>query len=134
MADFCRNPESGHGQFFVRIQSNGWQVNSKTYTWSPPTDVFENDEFLIIKIEIAGMKNSEIFINIDDSILIINGTRKDTVKRRAYRQMEIRFGDFNATFELPKGLELENAVAEYDDGFLTVTIPYIKATNIQVKG
>lgn len=134
MADFSRNPESGHGPYSVRIQSNGWQVNSKTYTWSPPTDVFENDEFLIIKIEIAGMKNSEIFINIDDSFLIINGTRKESIERRAYRQMEIRFGEFNATVELPKGLSLENAAADYDDGFLTITIPHIKATKVQVKG
>jgi HSP20 family molecular chaperone IbpA len=48
--------------------------------------------------------------------------------------MEIRFGEFNATVELPKGLSLENAVADYDDGFLTIIIPHSKATTIQVKG
>jgi len=134
MADFSRNTESRQGPYFIRIQSNDWQVNNKTYTWNPPTDVFENDEYLIVKIEIAGMKNSEIYINIDDSFLNITGTRKESIERRAYRQMEIRFGEFNATVELPKGLALENAKANYDDGFLTITIPRIKATKIQVKG
>ena len=134
MAEFFRNPESPQGPYFVRIQSNGWQVNSKTYSWSPPTDVFDNDENLIIKIEIAGMKKSEIFINIEDNILVVSGARKESIERRAFRQMEIRFGDFNATVELPEGLALENAVADYDDGFLTIIIPYLKATNIQIKG
>jgi HSP20 family molecular chaperone IbpA len=48
--------------------------------------------------------------------------------------MEIRFGDFNATIELPKGLALENSEADYEDGFLTISIPYTKATTIQIKG
>jgi len=134
MAEFSRNPESQHGSYFVRNQSNGWQVNSKTYSWSPPTDVFENEEILIIKIEIAGMKKSEIFINIEDNILIVSGTRKESVERRAYRQMEIRFGEFNASVELPEGVSLDSAVADYDDGFLTITIPFSKATKIKIKG
>lgn len=134
MAEFSKNHESQHGTYFVRIQSNGWQVNSKNYSWSPPTDVFENDNNLIIKIEISGMKQSEIFINIEDNTLVVSGTRKESIEHRAYRQMEIRFGEFNATVELPEGLSLENAVADYDDGFLTITIPYTKATTIQIKG
>jgi HSP20 family protein len=134
MADFSRSPESPHGPYYVRIQSNGWQVNNKIYTWSPPTDVFENDENLIIKIEIAGMKKSEIIINIEDNILMVTGSRNESGERRAYRQMEIRFGEFNASVELPEGLLLEKAVADYDDGFLTIIIPFVKATTIKIKG
>lgn len=134
MADFSKNPESQDRSFYVRIKSSGWQVNNKTYSWSPPTDVFENDEFLIIKIEIAGMKQSEILVNFEDNFLVVSGIRKESIERRAYHQMEIRFGDFNSGVNLPDGLEIEKAVAEYDDGFLTIKIPFAKATNIQIKG
>lgn len=134
MAEFSSKPESQPGPYFIHIQSNGWQVNSKTYSWSPPTDVFENDENLIIKIEIAGMKKSEILINIEENILVVTGTRKESIERRAYRQMEIRFGEFNASVQLPEGLSLENALADYDDGFLSITIPFLKATKVQIKG
>jgi HSP20 family protein len=134
MADFSKNPESHDGSFFVRIKSSGWQVSNKTYSWSPPTDVFENDENLIIKIEIAGMKQSEILVNFEDKSLAVSGTRRELSQRRAYRQMEIRFGDFYTGVNLIDGLDLENAVANYDDGFLTIKIPYAKATNIQIKG
>jgi HSP20 family protein len=134
MAAFSRISESQRETSFVRFQSSGWQVNGKTYSWSPPTDVFETDKYLIIKIEIAGMKQSDISINIEDNYLVVSGTRKESIERRAYHQMEIRFGDFNATIELPKGLALENSEADYEDGFLTISIPYTKATTIQIKG
>lgn len=133
MAGPSRNPESQNETYLIRIQSNGWRVNRKTYSWSPPTDVFENEKDLIIKIEIAGMKKSEIFINIEDHVLIVTGSRKESIERRAFRQMEIRFGDFNSTIELPDGLSLEEAVADYDDGFLTITVPHKKSTTIQLK-
>ncbi|OGN72439.1 MAG: hypothetical protein A2X25_13500 [Chloroflexi bacterium GWB2_49_20] len=134
MAAFSRISESKHETPFLRFQSRGWQVNGKTYSWSPPTDVFETDKCLIIKIEIAGMKQSDISIDIEDNYLVVSGTRKESIERRAYYQMEIRFGDFTATIEIPKGLDLENSEADYEDGFLTISIPYTKATNIQIEG
>ena len=134
MAEYSNNHEPQHGNYFVRIQSNGWQVNSKTFSWNPPTDVFENDKNFIIKIEISGMKQSDIFINIEDNTLVVSGTRNESIDRRAYRQMEIQFGEFNTVVDLPKGLSLENFEADYDDGFLTITIPYIKTTTVQIKG
>lgn len=134
MAGFSRNPDSSDETYFIRIQSNGWRVNNKSFSWSPPTDVFETESNLIVKIEIAGMKRSEIYIDIDENVLMVTGNRRESIEHRAYRQMEIRFGDFNSTVELPEGLSLDNAVADYDDGFLTITIPRKKAVKIQVKG
>jgi HSP20 family protein len=115
-------------------QSNGWQVNGKTYSWSPPTDVFKTTARYIIKIEIAGMKQSDIDVNFEENSLIISGTRSESREKRAYHQMEIRFGQFRTIISLPEGLSLDSAEAEYEDGFLTVSIPYIKATTIKIKG
>jgi HSP20 family protein len=118
----------------IRFQSRGWQINSRSFTWSPPTDVFETSTKLIVKIEIAGMSQSDILINFEDDHLIVNGIRKESVERRAFQQMEIRFGEFSAMVALPKGLDLESAEAEYEDGFLIISIPFGKATHIKIKG
>jgi len=119
---------------FVRFQTSGWQVNGKTFSWTPPTDVFETATKLIIKIEIAGMKHSDIDINFEDNYLIVSGLRSESSERRAYHQMEVRFGEFQTMVALPKGLNLESAEAEYEDGFLLISIPFSNATNIRIEG
>jgi HSP20 family protein len=80
------------------------------------------------------MKQSDFDVNFEENSLIISGTRSESREKRAYHQMEIRFGQFRTIISLPEGLSLDSAEAEYEDGFLTVSIPYIKATTIKIKG
>ena len=134
MAKNSNNSDPKQGISFNRIQPNRWKVNNTTYSWSPPTDIYENHEKLIIKIEIAGMKQSEIKVNMENNILIVNGARKETVEPRSYRQIEIRFGDFRTAIELPDGLDMENTSAEYEDGFLTISIPFTQPKKIEIQG
>ena len=117
-----------------RLQSTSWKTNITYYSWSPPTDIYETQGKLIIKIEIAGMKKSEITINLENKKIIVSGTRKEMVEPRSYQQIEIRFGDFRSAIELPDGLDLENTNAEYEDGFLTISIPFIKPGKIEIQG
>lgn len=119
---------------FLGYRSSGWQVNGKTYSWSPPTDVYKTSTKFIIKIEIAGMKQSDIDINFEEDTVIVSGTRSESREKRAYHQMEIRFGEFYTMIALPNGLLLDSAEADYEDGFLTISIPFMKATTIKVKG
>jgi HSP20 family protein len=134
MAAFIRFSEPGLETTSVRFQANGWKVNNRTYSWSPPTDVYETETNLMIRIEIAGMRQSDITIGIEDNFLVVSGIRKEMAERRAYHQMEIRFGEFSSIITLPKGVDLDDADADYEDGFLTISIPINKATNIRVRG
>ena len=108
-----------------------WQVQSSI--WSPPTDVYETEENLIVKVEVAGMREDDFQVSVEDQILLIQGNRPDINERRAYHQMEIRFGKFEITFGLPTGVDLDNASAEYKDGFLTIVFPKIHAKHIEVE-
>ena len=64
---------------------------------------------------------------------MISGVRVDSQERRAYHQMEIRFGEFSTAVELPAGLDTAKAEADYRDGFLTVILPKIKPTGIAIQ-
>jgi HSP20 family protein len=108
-----------------------WQVHSSI--WSPPTDVYETEENLVVKVEVAGVREDDFEVSVEDQVLIIRGSRPDTGERRAYHQMEIRFGKFEISFGLPTGIDLDNASAEYKDGFLSVVFPKIHAKNIEVE-
>jgi HSP20 family protein len=107
------------------LHALSWHVRSTT--WSPPTDVYETDEDYVVKVEIAGMRDEDFEVAFENGILVIRGNRPDLHQRRAYHQMEIRFGRFELTVEIPIRVDIERAKAEYKDGFLVVTLP--KAIN-----
>jgi HSP20 family protein len=116
------------------LQAIGWQVNIHSYSWSPPTDVYETDVSFVVRVEVAGMRESDFSINIDKNFLVISGVRVDVQERRSYHQMEIRFGEFSSGVELPHGVNFDKAEAEYEDGFLTVILPKLVPTGIKIQG
>jgi HSP20 family protein len=103
------------------LHTVSWHVRSSI--WSPPTDVYETEENYVIKVEIAGMRDEDFDVAFENNILMISGYRSDLNERRAYHQMEIRFGRFELAVEVPVTLDIEKATAEYKDGFLTVVLP-----------
>lgn len=111
--------------------STTWHVHSSI--WTPPTDVFETEENFEVKVEVAGMREDDFEVSVEDRILIVRGHRPDVNERRAYHQMEIRFGKFEIALSLPAGIDLDNAVAEYKDGFLSILFPKIHAKQIEVE-
>lgn len=108
-----------------------WHVHSNI--WTPPTDVYETEENLMVKVEVAGMREDDFEVSVEDQVLLIRGSRPDINERRAYHQMEIRFGKFEITLGLPSGVDLDKASAEYKDGFLTVVFPKIQPKQIEVE-
>jgi HSP20 family protein len=103
------------------LHTVSWHVRSSV--WNPPTDVYETEENWVIKVEIAGMRDEDFDVAFENNILMISGYRSDLNERRAYHQMEIRFGRFEIAVELPATLNMEKATAEYKDGFLIIVLP-----------
>jgi len=113
------------------IHAVSWTVRSSA--WSPPTDVYENDDEYIVRLEVAGMREADFDVNFEDGYLLISGTRPDVPERRAYHQMEIRFGRFSTGVGLPGPVDVDKSRAEYADGFLTISLPKVKPTSIPIK-
>ncbi|CAG1004288.1 Spore protein SP21 [Anaerolineales bacterium] len=106
------------------LHAVSWHVRANI--WSPPTDVYETEKAYIARVEIAGMREDDFEVLIEGDTLLISGSRPDLTERRAYQQMEIRFGKFSTSVNLPGPINMEQARVEYKDGFLTIVIP--KAT------
>ena len=110
------------------LHAVSWQVRSTV--WSPPTDMYETDKAYIVRVEVAGMREEDFEVAIENHSLHISGSRPDLSKRRAYyHQMEVRFGKFATSIGLPGPVEVEQSHAEYKDGFLTVTLPKEKSNH-----
>jgi len=104
-----------------------WQIHAHSHVWSPPTDLFETDSSFVVRVEIAGMRDRDFSVTLENNYLVISGIRPDVPERRAYHQMEIRFGEFSTVVALPGPVDSDDAAAEYADGFLVVTLPKARA-------
>jgi HSP20 family protein len=97
--------------------------------WSPPVDIFETDEALIMKAELPGFSKDDISIELKDNTLIMKGERKrqDEVKEGNYHRMERMYGAFQRSFMLPTTVEHDNVKASYKDGILELHLPKVQA-------
>ena len=134
MSGLLRKADSRTESSFSGTRAIGWQVSLHSYAWSPPTDVYETENNFVVRVEAAGMRESDFTINVEDNFMVISGARSESPEWRAYRQMEIRFGEFSTSIELPLGVDVSKADADYKDGFLNVILPKLKPTNINIKG
>jgi len=102
--------------------------------WVPPTDVFETEDQIVVQVEVAGVKQSDLTVSLQDRRLIISGTRSDHgPSQRAYHQMQVRFGDFSTEVELPAPIDENGIDASYVDGFLRIVLPKRKPRQIDVQ-
>jgi HSP20 family protein len=128
-AEIARNPvrkEQALGEQWIVCQHVG--------VWQPPTDVYEDDEGVVVRVEAAGMRSEDFSISLAGHRLIIAGARADGVLKRAYHQMEIHFGEFRAEVHLPWQVEPESVEATYEDGFLMVRLPCPGVQHVSVVG
>jgi HSP20 family protein len=116
-----RNPQLTDNSEYVLVN---WRISTNNpRTWRPPTDVFEREDSIVVRMEIAGMSEDGFSISLDQNILLVHGVRQDTSERRAYHQMEINFGEFQTAIEIHTPIDTENVRAEYQNGFLWVFLP-----------
>lgn len=114
-------------------ESTRYRLANRSHVWRPPTDVFETEDVLVVRIEIAGMVDSDFAIFVDERFLMIRGVRSETAERRAYHQMEIRFGEFGVDIELPYPVAVNEITAVYSNGFLRVMLPKARPHRIEVE-
>jgi HSP20 family protein len=110
-----------------------WRIAMRPHSWRPPTDVYETEDALVVRVEVAGMQASGFSISLDKRNLQIHGNRPDNSERGAFHQMEIPFGEFCTELELPYDVTAEQVEAVYRDGFLRVVLPKAAPHSIHIK-
>lgn len=93
--------------------------------WSPALDLYENNDALVLRAELPGMKKEEIDISLHENSITISGERKNEKKYEGSEtsRSERFFGRFQRTLGLPKKVDPAGVKANYRDGILTVTLP-----------
>jgi len=119
----ARSPWGASQEINFRVTQMTRQWVGRPHLWRPPTDLYEHENDFVVRVEIAGMKDGELTISLEGLLLAIHGERPHTALQAAFHQMEVRFGEFLSLVELPGPVNVDGIIADYDDGFLFVTLP-----------
>jgi HSP20 family protein len=112
-----------------------WGLATNQRAFRPPFDVYETDGYIVIKVEIAGMREEDFAIAVDGRILHIGGVRDDSADKLAYQRMEINYGEFQLDIRLPAEVDRDAIEAAYDRGFLSVRVPrHPRQRRVPIKG
>ena len=110
-----------------------WSALYGQSVFRPPTDVYETDDALIVLVEIAGMREEDFRVALADGALVVAGVRRDTAPKRGYHRMEIAWGPFQTEVAVPIPVREDAIEAEYENGFLTITLPKAGRRRIPVQ-
>jgi HSP20 family molecular chaperone IbpA len=93
-------------------------------TWTPHTDILEDEENVVIRVELAGIERENIRLCLKDGKLYITGSRQERRQemQTRYHQLEISYGDFAKVISIPESIEHNDIDAAFDNGILYVTI------------
>jgi len=116
----------------LRQGADRWRNGVRSHIWRPATDVYETGDSIVVRVEIAGMREEDFSISLTGSQLTVRGNRPDIQERRAYHQMEIFFGEFTTEVELPGPVVSDQVTAEYITGFLRLVFPKDQPKKIRV--
>ena len=106
--------------------------------WTPAVDIYEDEEGLTLRVELAGVEPKDVDIRFENGVLTLRGERKleREDKRENYHRVELSYGTFTRSFSLPGTIDAEKIRAESKNGVLTVHLPKkpeAKPKSIQVK-
>lgn len=96
--------------------------------FSPSVNLAESENELEATIELPGMTEEDVDVNITRDGLVIRGEkrqeRSEEDEERNYYHRECSYGYFQRTVPLPLGaVDVENVEARFENGVLTVRMP-----------
>ena len=118
--NFFRSPffEGGPLERFVGKGDVGMSIR-------PRLDVGGTEKEYHVSLELPGVDEKDVHIELADGVLTIRGEKKQESeeKERGYYRMERSYGSFERVLSVPADVDVEGITATHKDGVLTLTLP-----------
>jgi HSP20 family protein len=96
-------------------------------TWQPPINAFRCEKGIRICVDLAGVEKSAIDLRLEPTRVVVRGAREapepsgeDAAQILA---LEIDYGQFERTIELPVEVDVDGAEAKQENGLLWISLP-----------
>jgi HSP20 family protein len=117
--------------------SSGENEMVTTAGFVPPVDIFEDENKLVLKLEIPGMRQEDLDVRLENNTLSVKGERsfQSEGKEENFHRVERRYGSFYRAFSLPPTVDSNSIKADYEAGVLHLELlkrPETKPKQIKV--
>jgi len=105
----------------------------------PQADFYETEEEFVLEMNLPGMTEDEIDVNLEQGVLSITGehVEEQDDEKGTYHLRERSWNRFTRSFSIPHTIDAEHVDAGFAKGVLTVRLPKAaeaKARRIEIKG
>ncbi len=92
---------------------------------APLTDIAETKDAFVISVQLPGIAEQDVHVEMHEHNLKVRGERKDEREQEGTRwhRKEQRFGAFERIVSLPQTADAARIEAKLGNGVLTVTVP-----------
>ena len=95
-----------------------------TTNYAPPVDIYEDEHNITLKMEVPGIDEKDIDVQVVSNMLTVHGERKieKEEKEENFRRVERQYGEFTRSFTLPSSVDPAQVSAHYDKGVLKINL------------
>ena len=97
-------------------------------SWGPAIDVIRSQDKIVLKVNLPGITQDEVKIEVEDGMLTVSGEHEETLdeEKDHFVRRERHYGSFCRSMPLPPGVEPKQIKATCKAGLLEVTVPLPK--------
>ncbi|NLI83418.1 MAG: Hsp20/alpha crystallin family protein [Deltaproteobacteria bacterium] len=112
-------------EVFEEAGTQGLKAPPGEPSWEPTTDLWETKEEWVFSMDLPGVDEQEVSVEIAENRLIIRGKRETVPSNEGTRISfsERPRGVFERSFAIPPNVMREGIEAKFGGGVLTVTVP-----------
>ncbi|MEK7116842.1 MAG: Hsp20/alpha crystallin family protein [Patescibacteria group bacterium] len=120
------------------VKGENW-MNNTPEEGELNVDVYQNQNEIIIKTMVAGVKPEDLDVSISRDMVTLKGKRENerTVADDDYFHKELYWGTFSRTIVLPQEIDVDAAEAIEKHGLLIIRLPKLdknRSTRLKVRG
>jgi HSP20 family protein len=96
-----------------------------TATWTPPVDVLERKDRILLTAELPGFSEDQIRLRFEEGVLTLEGERRfqKEADDARYHCVERSYGRFSRSFRLPTNVDEDAISATFVNGLLLIELP-----------
>ncbi len=100
-------------------------LRGRSDVWSPQVEVYQQNNELVVRADLPGLKKEDINIDVTEHGITISGERhqEQESERGGIYRSERSYGSFLRTIPIPDGAMADQAKATFKDGVLEVRMP-----------
>jgi HSP20 family protein len=113
------------GRLLEEVSRNGEGPSARGGHIAPRLDVRETDKEFRVSVELPGVTEEDIEVDVDDDLLTVRAEKKEDreIERADQHVTERLYGVFQRSIRLPQSVDPQSVQATLQDGVLQITIP-----------